>query len=448
MVKVGEEYQVRIEKINSQGQGIAYINSFVVFVDYALPGEVVKIKIHTAKKDYAVGRIVEFIEKDPRRCDPVCDVFYKCGGCHLMHVNYEYQLELKKMMVEDALKRIGKIEKEVNPVIGMENPYRYRNKAKIPVGKRRGKIVLGFYKPNTHYIVDINKCIVHHEDTDKVIETTKEAIKKFHIEVYNELQHTGLLRFVVVRRSFAFDDLMVILVSKGMIDNAKKVARFYKYKLKNLKSFYVNINPKRTNEIFGEESRLILGDGTIRDKIGDFVFEISPVSFFQINSIQTEKLYNKALEYLSPNSRLVFDAYCGIGTISLFLSKKAEKVYGIEVERTAIEDAWKNARLNKVKNVEFIWGRSEEVIPRLIEDGKIPDAVVLDPPRKGCDQTLLESIIRAKIRQIIYISCYPSTLARDINILLNAGYNLVDVQPVDMFPQTFHVETIALLEKD
>ncbi|MGB9811876.1 MAG: class I SAM-dependent RNA methyltransferase, partial [Dictyoglomus turgidum] len=197
MVKVGEEYQVKIEKINSQGQGIAYINSFVVFVDYALPGEVVKIKIHTAKRDYAVGKIVEFITKDPQRCEPACNVFYQCGGCHLMHVNYGYQLELKRMIVEDAFKRIGKIEKEINPVIGMENPYRYRNKAKIPVGKRRRKVVLGFYKPNTHHIVDISGCIVQHEDADKVIETTKEAIKKFHIEVYNELQHTGLLRFVV-----------------------------------------------------------------------------------------------------------------------------------------------------------------------------------------------------------------------------------------------------------
>ncbi|MFN3699695.1 MAG: 23S rRNA (uracil(1939)-C(5))-methyltransferase RlmD, partial [Dictyoglomus sp.] len=207
-------------------------------------------------------------------------------------------------------------------------------------------------------------------------------------------------------------------------------------------------NPKRTNEIFGDEIRLILGKEVIEDKIGDFIFEISPISFFQINSIQTEKLYNKALEYLSSESRLVFDAYCGIGTISLFLSKKAEKVYGIEIERSAIEDAWKNARRNNVKNVEFIWDRSEEAIPRLIESGKIPDAIILDPPRKGCDRTLLETIINKKIKQIIYISCYPSTLARDINILVNSGYRILEIQPVDMFPQTFHVETIVPLIRD
>lgn len=448
MVKVGEEYTVKIEKINSQGQGISYIENFVVFVDYGLPGEVVKIKIHTAKKDYAVGKIIEFIEKDPRRCEPVCEVFYKCGGCHLMHVDYNYQLELKKLIVEDAFRRIGKIEKEVNPVIGMEYPYRYRNKAKIPVGRRRGKIVLGFYKPNTHQIVDIESCIVQHEDTDEVIKTVKEAVRKFHIDIYNEFEHEGHLRFVVARRSFAFDDLMVILVSKGMIDNAKKVGRFFKYKLKNLKSFYININPKRTNEIFGEESRLILGEEVIEDKIGDFVFEISPISFFQINSIQTEKLYSKALEYLLPESKLVFDAYCGIGTISLFLSKKAEKVYGIEIERSAIDDAWKNARKNGVKNVEFIWDKSEEAIPRLIESGLVPDAIILDPPRKGCDKVLLEAIINNKIKQIIYISCYPSTLARDVNILANSGYKILEVQPVDMFPQTFHIETIVSLIKE
>lgn len=448
MVKVGEEYVVKVDGINSQGQGIAHIEGFVVFVDYGLPGEIVKIRIHTAKKDYAVGKIIDFVEKDTHRADPPCDVFFRCGGCHLMHVSYEYQLELKRMIIEDAFKRIGKVDVYIKPVIGMEYPYRYRNKAKIPIGVRNGKIVVGFYKPNTHHIVNVKKCIVQHEDTDGLIETVKEAIKKFRIEVYNELEHKGEIRFMVARRSFAFDELMVILVSKNMLDNAKKIARYFKYKHPNLKSFYININPKRTNEIFGEETRLIWGEEVIKDKIGDFVFEISPVSFFQVNSIQTEKLYNKAVEYLSEDTNLVFDAYCGIGTISLFLSKKAKKVYGIEIERSAIEDAWKNTRINKVKNVEFIWGRSEEVIPRLISEGKIPDAVVLDPPRKGCDKVLLDAIINSNVKQIIYISCYPSTLARDINILVNSGYKIKEVQPIDMFPHTFHVENVVLLEKD
>jgi len=448
VVKVGEEYIVKIDGINSQGQGIAHIEGFVVFVDYGLPSEIVKIRIHTAKKDYAIGKIVDFVEKDTHRVDPLCDVFYRCGGCHLMHVSYEYQLDLKRRIVEDTFKRIGKVNVYIKPVIGMDYPYRYRNKAKIPVGRRNGKIVVGFYKTNTHHIVDIKKCIVQHEDTDGLIETVKEAIKKFRIEIYNELEHKGEIRFMVARRSFAFDELMVILVSKKMLNNAKKIARYFKFKHPNLRSFYININPKRTNEIFGEESRLIWGEEVIKDKIGGFIFEISPVSFFQVNSIQTEKLYSKAVEYLSEDSNLVFDAYCGIGTISLFLSKKAKKVYGIEIERSAIEDAWKNTRINKVKNVEFIWGRSEEVIPRLISEGKIPDAVVLDPPRKGCDKILLDAIINSNVKQIIYISCYPSTLARDINVLVNSGYRVKEVQPVDMFPHTFHVENIVLLEKD
>ncbi|MGB4645260.1 MAG: 23S rRNA (uracil(1939)-C(5))-methyltransferase RlmD [Dictyoglomaceae bacterium] len=439
MVKVGEEYIVKIDGINSQGQGIAHIGGFVVFVDYALPEEIVRIRIHTAKKDYAIGSIVEFVERNSHGVEPPCEFFYECGGCHLMHVTYEYQLELKKKIIEDALRRIGKIERDINSVIGMENPYRYRNKAKIFVGNRKGSIVLGFYKPQTHCIVDVSKCIVQHEDIDRVIETTKEAVKNFHINVYDEILHKGSLRSIVVRRSYAFNELMLTLVSDGLISDAKEIAKFFKYNLKNLASFYINVNSKEMNEIFGEE--------TIKDKIGEFIFEISPISFFQTNTIQTELLYNKVLEYLIPESKLVFDAYCGVGTISLFLSQKAEKVYGIEIERSAVDDAWKNAKKNNVENVEFIWDRSEEAIPRLISEGKIPDIIVVDPPRKGCDKILLDAIIENKIKQIIYISCYPATLARDINILVNSGYEIMEIQPVDMFPQTFHVECVTLMSK-
>ncbi|MGB9857587.1 MAG: 23S rRNA (uracil(1939)-C(5))-methyltransferase RlmD [Dictyoglomaceae bacterium] len=445
MVKIGEEYIVKIDHVNHQGQGIAHINTFVVFVENALLDEVLKIRITKVKKDYAIAKITEIIEKNPNRVNPPCKVYYQCGGCHLMHMDYSFQLEVKRRVVEDALKRIGKMEFKVNNVLGMNYPFRYRNKAKIPVGKRNNKVVLGFYKPGTHEIVNIERCIVHHEDVDRVIEVTKDAIKRFNISIYNEEKHKGLLRFVVVRRSFAFDEIMIILVVKSIPDNINKIASFYKNEFKNLTSFYVNINPCKTTAVLGEKSLLILGKEIIRDKIGEFVFNISPVSFFQVNSIQVNKLYSKVLEFLNLNSKVVFDAYCGIGTISLFLSKKAKKVYGIELSKEAVDDAFKNAKRNKVDNVEFICDKSESAIPKLIDEGIIPDTIVLDPPRGGCDRSLLEKIIKSKINQVIYVSCYPSTLARDISILKEGGYKLLEIQPVDMFPQTFHVECIANL---
>ncbi|PMQ02125.1 MAG: 23S rRNA (uracil(1939)-C(5))-methyltransferase RlmD [Dictyoglomus sp. NZ13-RE01] len=445
MVKVGEEYLIRIEHINNQGQGIGRINGFVVFVNYGLLNELVRVRITIAKKDYAVGKIIEFIEENKNRTNPACRFYYSCGGCHLMHANYSYQLELKKIMVEDAIRRIGKLNASILDVIGMENPYRYRNKAQLPVGKKNGRVLVGLYKPGTHEIVDIDKCLIQHEETDKVIHTVRELVKKFNISVYNEIIHNGLLRHVVVRKSFTFPEMMIILVFREFPNKIRilDLVKFLRSRLKGMTSLYFNINPEKTNVIMGEESILIWGDPYIKDKIGPFIFHISPESFFQVNSIQTGILYNKVLDFIEERKRVIFDAYCGVGTISLFLSQKAEKVYGIEVIPEAVENARKNAERNKVKNVEFICGKSEEVIPELIEKGIIPDVIVVDPPRKGCDEKLLNTIIENKIKEIVYVSCHPSTLARDAKILTDAGYKLVSVQPVDMFPQTFHVESVA-----
>jgi len=448
LVKVGDEFIVRIETLNHQAQGIARIDGYVVFVDYALPDELLKIRIIEAKKEYGRAEIVEIVEKNPHRKKPECPVYYECGGCHLMHASYNYQLEIKKMLVEDAFKRIGKLSPKINPVIGMENPFRYRNKVQFPVGKDKNGIKIGFYKKMTHEIVPTSFCLIQHEDSDKVIEAMARIIKKYEIEVYNENLHTGVLRHIMVRRSFAFDEMMILLVCTKVPDRIEDIKNELVSTFPNLKSLYVNINNKKTNVILGEKDILIWGSPNIKDKIGNLLFEISPKSFFQVNTIQTEKLYNQVVKFLKEvGGKIIFDLYSGIGTISMFVSPFCEKVYAIEIVKEAVEDAKKSSLKNGITNVEFILADAEKEIQKLIKKGIVPDTVILDPPRKGCEKELLESLIATKVKNIIYVSCNPSTLARDAKIMADGGYEVIEVQPVDMFSQTYHVENVTLFRK-
>ncbi|WAM31320.1 23S rRNA (uracil(1939)-C(5))-methyltransferase RlmD [Caldicellulosiruptor naganoensis] len=448
MVKVGDEFVVKIDALNHQAQGIARIDGYVVFVDHALLGEVLKVKIVEAKKEYGRAEIVEIIEKSPYRKEPECPVYYECGGCHLMHTSYEHQLEIKRMLVKDAFKRIGKLSPKINPVFGMENPFRYRNKVQFPVGKDRSGVKIGFYKKMTHEIVPTEFCLIQHRDTDRVIKVMKEIIKKYKIEIYNEKLHTGILRHIMIRRSFAFDQMMIVLICTKMPDKIEEVKEELVTSFSNLKSLYVNVNNKKTNVILGEKDILIWGSPTISDKIGKLLFEISPKSFFQVNSAQTEVLYSQVVKYLmNIEAEVVFDIYSGIGTISMFVAPFCKKVYSIEIVRDAVEDAKRSSKNNGISNVEFICGCAEIEIPKLLKSGIIPQAVILDPPRSGCEKELLESLIEHKISNIIYVSCNPSTLARDSSILCSNGYEILEVQPVDMFPQTFHVECVVLFKK-
>lgn len=454
MIEKNKEYILDIISQGYEGEGIAKIEGYPIFIEGALQGEKVKVKIVKVKKSYAYGKLLEIIEKSEGREEPKCSNYKRCGGCSIQHMNYKKQLDFKWNRVKDCISKIGGISEEiVNYPIGMnENPYRYRNKVQLPIGKVNGDIVIGFYAPRSHNIINIDSCLIQDEVADKVAKLTKEWINKYNIEpatVDGEFNPKGILRHIMIRKAFKTGEVMVVLVATKekvpFIDEFKKIII---ENIDEIKSIVLNVNPKNTNVILGEKCITLYGKDIIQDYIGNFKFNISPLSFFQVNPKQTEILYNKALEYANLTGKeTVFDAYCGTGTITLFLSQKAKKVYGVEIIEPAIINAKENARINNVDNAEFFVGKSEEIIPQLINEGIKADTIVVDPPRKGCDIKLLDAIGETKPEKIVYVSCDPSTLARDLKILEEKGYKTIKVQPVDMFPQTSHVETVCLISK-
>ncbi len=447
MLEKGKNYVVDIVDIGHGGEGIGKYEGFTVFVDGGLFQDKIKVQITKAKKNYAVGEIIEFIEKSPFRVDSLCnEELSECGGCQVMHLDYQKQLEIKTNMVRETIKRIGKIEDIViHETIGMEKPIRYRNKAQFPIGMSHGKAVLGFYKKKSHEIIPSSKCLIQHEVNDKIIEIIKNYIENFKVSIYDEKEHKGLLRNVVTKVGFKTKEVMLILVANGKkLPNVNELIYVLKENIPGFKTLVLNINKEKTNMILGKENKVLYGHGKIQDYIGNLKFNISPLSFFQVNPIQTEVLYNKALEYADlKGNENVFDIYCGIGTISLFLARKAKKVYGVEIIEDAIKDANINAELNDIENAQFYVGKAEEVVPYLYEEGKKADVVVVDPPRKGCDEKVLETIVNMNPTKVVYVSCNPSTLARDLAYLEERGYKAVEIQPVDMFPHTMHVETVC-----
>ncbi|WP_040330512.1 23S rRNA (uracil(1939)-C(5))-methyltransferase RlmD [Clostridium ihumii] len=451
-VEKNQEYIVEIENNGHQCEGVAKIDNFTVFIDGALKGEKVKIKIIKVNKNYGVGKLLEVIEKSDYRSEPVCVTYKRCGGCNLQHTTYESQLEFKTERVKEVLKRIGKLDDvKVHNTLGMEHPYNYRNKVQLPVGKNKdGEVLVGFYAPRSHDIINMECCYIQDEVGDKVISITKEWIKEFNIPTYNEETNTGIVRHIMIRKGFKTGSVMVVIVTNGnKLPNSEEFVDNIRKNIENVDSIIQNINDKKTNVILGQKCKVLYGSETITDFIGEFKFNISPLSFFQVNSLQTEVLYNKALEYADlKGNEVVFDAYCGTGTISLFLSQKAKRVYGVEIIPQAIENAIRNAKENNVKNAQFIVGEAEKEIPKLIENGVKADVVVVDPPRKGCEESLLHAIAKMAPEKIVYVSCDPATLARDLNILDTLGYKTLEVQPVDMFPQTHHVENVAKLVRD
>ncbi|NEU05601.1 23S rRNA (uracil(1939)-C(5))-methyltransferase RlmD [Clostridium senegalense] len=450
-VEKNKEYIIKIENSGHQGEGVGKIDNFTVFVEGALKDETVKIKLIKINKNYGVGKLIEVLSSSESRTEPVCSTYKRCGGCNLQHSTYEAQLSFKTERVRDVIKRIGKLEDvKIHNTIGMENPYNYRNKVQLPVGKNKdGEVVVGFYAPRSHDIINMECCYIQDEVGDKVIKVVKEWIKKFNIETYDEKTNSGIVRHIMIRKGFKTEEVMVVVVTNGnSIPYSEELVSMLKDNIEGIDSIIQNINNKQTNVILGQKCKTLYGKDTITDFIGEFKFNISPLSFFQVNSIQTEVLYNKALEYADlQGDEIVFDAYCGTGTISLFLSQNAKKVYGVEIIPQAIQNAIKNAEENNVTNTEFIVGEAENEIPKLIEKGIKADVVVVDPPRKGCEESLLHSIAKMSPKKIVYVSCDPATLARDLNILQQLGYKTLEIQPVDMFPQTAHVETVVKLEK-
>ncbi|EOU1136005.1 23S rRNA (uracil(1939)-C(5))-methyltransferase RlmD [Clostridium perfringens] len=454
MVEKNKEYIFDIISQGYEGEGIAKIdNKYPIFIEGALKGEKVKVRIVKVNKNFAYGKLMEVLEASEERVNPPCAIYKRCGGCKLQHASYKAQLDFKWDRVKDCVSKIGKLDPTiVKYPLGMENPWRYRNKVQLPIGLINGEVKIGFFAPRSHDIIDMESCLIQDEIGDKVVKLTREWIEKFNIRPYNvdgEYDEKGIVRHIMIRRGFTTNEVMIVLVTNG--EKLPHKEEFVDLMVKNIpgiKSVIQNINLKKTNVILGLESKTLWGEDTISDYIGDFRFNISPLSFFQVNPIQTEVLYGKALEYANlTGNEEVFDAYCGTGTITLFLSQKAKKVYGVEIIPQAIDNAWINAKENKVENVEFFVGESEVVIPDLINKGVKADVVVVDPPRKGCDKKLLDAITNIDAKKIVYVSCDPSTLGRDLQVLEENGYKTLEVQPVDMFPNTSHVENVAKLIK-
>ena len=442
---------LKIEDCGIDGEGIGKADGFTVFVKDAVIGDTVRAKIMKAKKNYGYGRLEEIITPSPDRVEPKCQFARQCGGCQLQALSYEKQLEFKTSKVRGHLERIGGFtDIPMEKILGMEQPFHYRNKAQFPVGKSKdGRIITGFYAGRTHSIIENRDCALGVTQNKEVLDRVIAHMEKFHIQPYDENTGKGLVRHVLIRYGFFTDEMMVCLIINGEKLPGEEALVKSLRQIPETVSVMVNVNKKRNNVILGEKVRLLWGKSYITDKIGEISYQISPLSFFQVNPYQTGRLYGKALEYaqLSGNET-VWDLYCGIGTISLFLAQKAKRVRGVEIIPAAIENAKENACLNGFDNTEFFVGKAEEVLPeQFARTGERADVIVVDPPRKGCDETLLSTIIEMQPDRVVYVSCDSATLARDLKYLCERGYELKKVCPVDMFPNTVSVETVCLLSK-
>ncbi len=445
-VQKNDYIDVEFEDLTHDGAGVAKVDGYPIFVQGGLPGEKANIKVIKVNKGYGIGRLVDLLERSHFRVDIAREDSHKYGGCQLQHISYEGQLKFKENQVRQVLTRIGKLEDvKVHPVLGMEHPWDYRNKAQVPVGEKDGKLISGFFKPRSHEIVDTNESLIQIPEVDEAIQTVKEICSELGVKAYNEETHKGDLRHIMARYGKQTGELMVVIITRTPdFSNKNKIVDEIVKRVPKVKSIVHNINSKRTNVIMGDKTKVLWGSEVIYDYIGDVKFAISALSFYQVNPDQTKVLYDKTLEYAGlAGNETVIDAYCGIGTISLFLAQKAKKVYGVEIVHEAIEDAKRNAELNDISNAEFAVGKAEEVIPNWYEQGVRADVLVVDPPRKGCDEALLQTIIEMKPKKVVYVSCNPATLARDLRILEDGGYKTLEVQPVDMFPQTTHVECVS-----
>ncbi len=446
MIQKNEEYIVDIIDNGIDGEGIAKIDGYTLFINGAIKGEKAKVLVLKANKTYGYAKILEIIEKSPYREGPACPVYAKCGGCTLQHMSYDYQLRYKEEKVKKTLEKfLGDNKGKMLPIIGMGIPYNYRNKAQYPC--QNGKI--GFYSARTHSLVENVTCLIEDEEADKLAKRAFELLMQSHNECYNEKENSGNIRHIMVRVGKNSGEQMLVIITKNKeIKGIDAILDTLKNEFTNLVSIIQNINDKPTNVIMGKKCITLLGTDTIVDKLGDFYFKISPLSFYQVNPVQTEALYYTAIEMADlKGTETAFDLYCGIGTISSFLSTKCKKVYGVEVVPEAIEDAKENAKLNNISNVEFRCGTAEDLIPQMYEKEQIrADVVFVDPPRKGCDQVLLDTIIKMKPEKMVYVSCNVATLGRDLKYLIENGFKLKKVQPVDQFPQTGHCESIALLK--
>ncbi|MEC5424329.1 23S rRNA (uracil(1939)-C(5))-methyltransferase RlmD [Virgibacillus sp. C22-A2] len=446
-VKKNETITLTFEDLTHEGNGVGKIGGYPLFVPYALPGEEATVKVVKVNKNFGFGKLLEVKQSSKDRVEPPCNVYYQCGGCQLQHMSYDLQLQMKHNQVKSVMRKIAHLDHvPVHPTIGMDDPWRYRNKVQIPVGERDGELITGFYRMRSHEIIDdMETCVIQDELNDRSVHAVRRIANRLGIKAYDEKKDRGVLRHIMVRTGRETNETMIVLITRTeKLPHKEELIRELTETFPHVKSIVHNINNKRTNVILGRKTNVIWGEEYIYDTIGDIRFAISAKSFYQVNPPQTKKLYDKALEYAAIGSDdVVIDAYCGIGTISLFLAQKAKKVYGVEIVPEAINDAKKNAELNGITNAEFVVGEAEKVMPQWKAQGLNPDVIVVDPPRKGCEVDFLQAMIEMEPKRIVYVSCNPSTLARDLRILEDGGYETLEVQPVDMFPQTGHVECVS-----
>ena len=453
---------VTIEDMGVGGEGIGKVDGYTLFVKDAVIGDVAEVKVMKAKKHYGYARLMKILQPSKDRVEPVCPVARQCGGCQIQALNYEKQLEFKHNKVRNNLIRLGGIPEELldeimEPIAGMKEPFRYRNKAQFPIGRDRdGKLTAGFYAGRTHQIIPVPErdCVLGVKENKEILDAILEFMQVEHIEPYNEENHSGLVRHVLIRCGFSSQEKMVCLIINGKsLPHGEKLVEALR-KIDGMTSVSLNCNTERTNVILGHKTIVLWGQEYIIDQIGDISYEISPVSFYHVNPVQTEKLYGLALEYADLHGEeTVWDLYCGIGTISLFLAQKAKQVYGVEIIPQAIENAKRNAVKNGIENAEFFVGKSEEVLPEFYEKEAAAgrkahaDVIVVDPPRKGCDEKLLDTIVKMAPDRVVYVSCDSATLARDLKILCEQGYELKRVRAVDQFCHTVHTEAVCCLHR-
>ena len=457
--KKNDEIELTIDDLGVSGEGIGHIDGYAVFVKGAIPGEHVRVLIMKAKKNYAYAKLVDIIKPSCDRVKPKCEHAGRCGGCTLMHISYEHQLSYKEEKVKNCLVRIGGFERDyidaiTEPIMGMDMPFYYRNKAQFPVScDKNGKVRIGFYAERSHNIIDTDKCVIQSDISNNIVKIVREWITRYHISPYNELEHTGDVRHIITRIGYHTNQIMVCLVvTRKKVPMLNELVEILK-KIPNMTSICLNINNERTNRIMGDRIISLYGPGYIEDMIGDVHFRISPLSFYQVNPAQTEKLYGTVLEYAGlSKDDTVWDMYCGIGTISLFLAKEAGQVLGVEIVPEAIKDAKINAEINGADNTTFVCGAAEDVAEAVMHDAAFselssPSLVVLDPPRKGCEKSLIDTVIVMAPKRVVYVSCDPATLSRDLAIFREGGYELKRVRACDMFGMSGHVETAVLLSK-
>ena len=456
VTEAGRRVVLEITGLTHEGEGVGREGDRAVFVPGAIPGDIVQATVVQDRKNYSRAILDSVKEPSPLRVEPRCPVFEDCGGCSLQNMSYEGQLEWKRRLVEDALKRIGHLEGvTVNVTLPSEQRWHYRNKAMFPVGLGpAGNIIAGCYRKGTHRIVHASDCAIQHPTNNLILREALRLVEEYDIPPYDECSGGGTLRHIMARVAVGTGESMAVFVTRSRrLPHAGRLAAELVRKVPGLVSVIQNVNPEKTNIVLGEEWRVVLGRGHIddvlgNDRIGRLAFRISPLSFYQVNPIQAARIYEKALEYAElEGSETALDLYCGVGTITLFMAGRVEMAYGIEEVPEAVRDAYRNARLNGIRNVRFIKGKAEWVLPSFAGANPRPRAVILDPPRAGCDPGVLQVICRLRPKTLVYVSCYPSTLARDLRVLVQCGYRVAEVQPADMFPQTPHVECIAAIQR-